>query len=67
MTNEHQKTTGSVAIAACAAIFPAALNRAAITSVVELRAAAASVKRGESVVLCIERLGRFRYLTFEME
>ena len=45
----------------------ASLNRTAITSVVELRAAAASVKRGEPVVLRIERLGRFRYLTFDME
>jgi serine protease Do len=45
----------------------ASLNRTAITSVVELRAAVAGVKRGEPVVLRIERLGRFRYLTFEME
>jgi serine protease Do len=44
-----------------------ALNRTAIASVSELRAAAANVKRGEPVVLRIERLGRFRYLTFEME
>jgi hypothetical protein len=46
---------------------PGTRLRTAITSVVELRAAAVSVKRGESVVLRIERLGRFRYLTFEME
>jgi serine protease Do len=45
----------------------ASLNRTAITSVAGLRAAAAGVKRGEPVVLRIERLGRFRYLTFDME
>ena len=27
----------------------------------------AQLKRGESIVLYVERLGRFRYLTFEME
>jgi serine protease Do len=44
-----------------------ALNRTPIASVGDLRAAVARVKRGEAVVLRIERLGRFRYLTFEME
>jgi S1-C subfamily serine protease len=43
------------------------LNRTSIASVGELRVAAANVKRGERVVLRIERLGRFRYLTCEME
>lgn len=44
-----------------------AFNRTPIASVGELRAAAANVKRGDPIVLRIERLGRFRYLTFEME
>ena len=44
-----------------------AFNRTPIASVGELRAAAANAKRGDPVVLRIERLGRFRYLTFEME
>jgi len=43
------------------------LNRTAIASVGELRAAAAILRSGEVVVLRIERLGRFKYLTFEME
>jgi serine protease Do len=42
-------------------------NRTPIESVVDLRTAVASVKRGETVVLRIERLGRFRFLAFEME
>jgi serine protease Do len=45
----------------------ASVNRTAVGSVAQLRAAVAELKRGDPVVLYIERLGRFRYLTFEME
>ena len=43
------------------------LNRTSIGSVADLRTAVARLKRGDPVVLRIEHLGRFRYLTFEME
>jgi serine protease Do len=43
------------------------LNRTSIKSVVDLREAVGRVKRGDAVVMRIERLGRFRYLAFEME
>jgi serine protease Do len=44
-----------------------ALNRASIQSVEELRRAIEERKRGDPVVLQIEREGRFRYLFFDME
>jgi serine protease Do len=44
-----------------------ALNRTPIKSVVDLRAAVGRLKRGDAVVVRIERLGRFRYLAFELE
>jgi serine protease Do len=43
------------------------VNRTPVGSVAQLRSAVAQLKRGDPVVLYIERLGRFRYLTFEME
>jgi serine protease Do len=43
------------------------LNRMSIGSVAELRTAVAHLKHGDPVVLRIEHLGRFRYVTFEME
>jgi serine protease Do len=43
------------------------INRTPIRSVAELRTAVGQLKRGEAVVLRIERLGRFRYVAFEME
>jgi serine protease Do len=43
------------------------LNRTPIKSVVDLRTALGRVKPGDGVVVRIERLGRFRYLAFEME
>jgi serine protease Do len=43
------------------------LNRMPIKSVVDLRAAVGRLKRGDAVVVRIERLGRFRYVSFEME
>ena len=45
----------------------ASVNRTRVVSVAALRAAVAQLKRGDPVVLYIERLGRFRFLTFEME
>jgi serine protease Do len=45
----------------------ASVNRTLVLSVPQLRAAVAELKRGDAVVLYVERLGRFRYLTFEME
>jgi serine protease Do len=44
-----------------------ALNRATIESVEALRRAIDERKRGEPVVLQVERDGRFRYLSFDME
>jgi serine protease Do len=43
------------------------VNGTPVESVAQLRNAIAQRKRGDSIVLYIERLGRFRYLTVEME
>jgi serine protease Do len=43
------------------------VNRTSIASVVDLRRAVSSLKRGESVVLRVERVRRFKFVTFEME
>jgi hypothetical protein len=43
------------------------LNRTTIASVADLRAAVAQLKRGEHVVLRVERLRGFKFVTFEME
>jgi len=43
------------------------LNRAPIQSIEQLKSAVAELKRGDSVVLRIERMGQFQYLAFEME
>jgi len=43
-----------------------ALNRTPIESVAQLKAAVAALKPGDAVVLRIERLGQFHYLTFEL-
>ena len=43
------------------------LNRSPIKSIEQLKSAVAGVKRGDSVVLHIERMGQFQYLAFEME
>jgi serine protease Do len=44
-----------------------ALNRVPIDSVAALRSAIDERRRGDSVVLQVERDGRFRYLFFDME
>jgi serine protease Do len=44
-----------------------ALNRTPVASIEQLRAAVGQLKRGDSIVLYVEHLGRFRYLAFEME
>jgi serine protease Do len=43
------------------------LNRTPIDSIEQLKSAVAELKRGDSVVLRIERTARFQYLAFEME
>jgi serine protease Do len=43
------------------------VNRTPVGSVAQLRDAISQLKRGDSIVLHVERLGRFRYLTVEME
>jgi serine protease Do len=43
------------------------LNRRVIESVDQLKSAAAELKRGDPVVLRVERRGQLRYLSFEME
>jgi serine protease Do len=43
------------------------VNRTPVRSVAQLRDAVTRLKRGDSIVFYIERLGRFRYLTAEME
>jgi serine protease Do len=43
------------------------LNRTPIASVAQLKAAVADLNRGNAVVLRIERLGQFHYLTFELD
>lgn len=43
------------------------LNRTPIESIEQLKSAVAGLKRGDSVVLRIERMGQFQYLAFEME
>ena len=43
------------------------LNQTPIESVAQLKAAVADLKRGNAVVLRIERLGQFHYLTFELD
>jgi serine protease Do len=43
------------------------LNRTSIASVADLRAAVAQLKRGEPVVVRVERLRGFKFVTFEME
>jgi serine protease Do len=43
------------------------LNRTPIESIDQLKSAVAGLKRGDSVVLRIERMGRFQFLAFEME
>jgi serine protease Do len=44
-----------------------ALNRTSVASIAQLRAAVGQLKRGDSIVLYVEHLGRFRYLALEME
>jgi serine protease Do len=43
------------------------VNRMPVSSVAQLRGAIGQLRRGDSIVVYVERLGRFRYLTFEME
>ena len=43
------------------------LHRTSIASVADLRAAVAQLKRGEPVVVRVERLRGFKFVTFEME
>jgi S1-C subfamily serine protease len=43
------------------------VNTTPVGSVAQLRAAVVELSRGEPVVPYVERLGRFRYLTFKME